>query len=397
MLLSNNSIIIINLCLLTAAIFSMISIVPNKLLNFRVDNWKRKIAVVLAILIGTTIISGIIGRRIDFSPSDEEWEEIYYGRRIIGDSDFKLINQMRHGPFYPVIVPVGDFLYGKDNSAQSISVLFSIISVIMALLAIRVITDKWWPLLPGAILLLFNPIWQRALFIAMGYPAISSFAFTGFILFASLSIRDKQAFNLIGLASFAGIAALTKIEYAILTLVAIVIAAIDLKKIDLKKLIIPSVIIFFAVLPSLASINIQKSADHFCGFETQDGVVSDSINKMIELPIIRSLEESVKLIGGWRFSLAYLIDDLPTIIKYWFRPETIILSFVAVTGIIFFIMKMNRSGLAASASFLIITAVYAADCATYVPRFAAPHITFVVIAAVGALYYVSTIYEENKK
>ncbi len=398
MILSNGFLIVFAVVASAIAFFSLAYIFPNKITDFlKTDSYIKKVIATLFIFIILIVLSGLIGPKIDFFPNDEEWEEVYYARQIENSSGLQLSRHMRHGFFYVSSTIFGDSLYGRENGPAAMNMLFLLVSVLIAGISIKKLSGSIWLAIAGSLLIALNPIWLSRTLIFSGYPAMISFAFSGFILFAILSAKGNKIAHYAGMLSFAGIASAGKIEYAILFLIAIAIIALGLEKKEYKKSIFAGMMTIAMIIPSIAIISRQKDSDQFCGTEAQVGVVSENIERITDSFLVAPIESAVKKIGGWRFSLSYLMDDFSRIIQYWLKPELMIIAIMAIAGIIVSAVKKDKGAIAASTSFVLITATYAADCANYVPRFAAPHIIFAVIMAVLAISYLIRFGESSGK
>ena len=361
--------------------------------------WER-LLFVLAVLLMIFSFSWIFSYQPEFNPSDEEWEEAYYAKELsTPDSGFDLIQRSRRGPLYPVTLYLTGYAVGIESAPKTLNNIAIVLTVIFLWIAIYKLTGKKWLATIGIILLVFNPIWWRWSFLLNGYPALMSCLLSGWAMFLILFIKDKKIPNFIGMISFLSLLQLGKIEYTILVIPTIIAVLASWKTIKRKSAVIMAFII--ATIPGIATIFIQRNAEtlHYCGSESRVGLVSEGIVNFVKTPPISFVDLFIKTVGGWRLSLTYMIDEIPTVIRFWMASELVVFFSAALLGIFF--MIRNKEWKTAGIlwlSFLGVVSIYAADCAIYVPRYATPQIVLVTILVaifINAIWEIKTTKKQS--
>ncbi len=364
--------------LVLMGLFSAGFLFPKKL------EWKRWL-IIAGIIVLVFAASGLM-KSGEFVPSDEEWEEVYLGKTI-GENNDSISKQARRGALYPMLIHWTNGIYEAEKSPVILNNIFVILSVLFVFGAIyKLVGNKLFAFL-GSSLLLLNPIWEKWSIILEGYPAMMGCLLAGWSLFMIAFIREKKIEYFSGIISFSVLLSMGKIEYAIFLVPAIVVAIVSFNKRKIGQSAAMIALSAISLVPSVVfSLGQRRGSVGFCGLESRVGLVSDKINRLIGLPGIDFLETIVKAIGGWRFSLAYLIDDIPTVIGFWMEKDLIMVTVLALIGVTFSLLKKDKAVWITFLSFILIISVYATDCATYVPRYASPQVIIMTILATYALY-----------
>ncbi|HOF50576.1 MAG TPA: hypothetical protein PLH22_02755 [Candidatus Colwellbacteria bacterium] len=386
MIFNNGALVFYAAAIFIAAFASLSSLIPDKLgKRIRIDSWWKKAGILFAIFLLLLFFSNILGQKTGFYPIDEEWEEVYFAKQLISPAGDDIIGHMRHGFFFPAALTFGNVVFGRINGPAAMNAFFLISAVALTGILGAKLSGKTWPGIVASLLLVLNPAWLYGTAIFSGYPSIMSFSLAGFALFSVLSVKKKKLIDYLGMIAFAGMAFAAKIEYGVLFAVVGVAILMGFERKEWKKsLLVATMALIFALIPA-ASIANTKEGDQFCGSEAQVGLVSEKIEKAIDSSIVVPFERMVKAIGGWRFSIAYTLDDIPRVIDYWTRKELLPLSLIAVLGIVFGIFKKDKGILIATFAFLATMLVYMTDCANYVQRFAIPNITIAAAIAGTAI------------
>lgn len=386
MIFNNGVLVFSAAAIFIVAFASLSSLIPNKLgKRIRIDSWWKKAGILFAIFVLLLFFSNILGQKTGFYPVDEEWEEVYFAKQLTSPTGDDIVGHMRHGFFFPAALAFGNVVFGRINGPAAMNAFFLISTVILTGILGAKLSGKTWPGIVVSLLLVLNPAWLYGTAIFSGYPSIMSFSLAGFALFAVLSVKKKELIDYLGMIAFAGMGFAAKIEYGVLFVVVGIAILMGFERKEWKKsLLVATIALIFALIPA-ATIANTKEGDQFCGSETQVGLVSEKIEKAIDSSIVVPFERMVKAIGGWRFSIAYTLDDIPRVIDYWTRKELLPLSLITVLGIVFGIFKKDKGILIATFAFLATTLVYTTDCANYVQRFAIPNITIAAAIAGTAI------------
>ncbi|HOB89815.1 MAG TPA: glycosyltransferase family 39 protein [Candidatus Colwellbacteria bacterium] len=383
MIFNNGTLIFSAAAIFIVAFASLSSLIPDKLgKRIKIDSWWKKAGILLLIFVLLLVFSNILGQKTGFYPSDEEWEEAYFAKQLIDPSSEAIVGRMRHGFFFPAVFVFGNTVFGKINGPATINAFFLISAVILTGILAAKLSGKTWPGIVASLLLALNPAWLYGTAVFSGYPTLMSFCLSGFTLFAVLAVKEKKFIDYLGMITFAGMAFAAKIEYGVLFAVVGIAILMGFDRKEYKKSLLVAAIALIFILVLTTTIVNMREGDQFCGSEAQVGLVSQKIEKAVGSSIIRPFERIVKKIGGWRFSIAYTLDDIPRVIDYWTRKELLPISLIVILGIFFGIFKKDKGILIATVAFMATTLVYMTDCANYVQRFAIPNIT--IAAAIAA-------------
>ena len=322
-----------------------------------------------------------------FNASDCEWMEFNVARNLLlGDES--AFNQLPDRIVSPVILAFGFRIFGFNPLVASLLNLFlAVLSIFLIFLLSQIIFDNEKISLFSSFIYAFAPLTLVYTSLRMGDPTTVGFFLLLFVITAILSFRHhKFSLHILTLVFFT-LASQTKLEYFILIFPYIICFIVfkEYKHFSYKKVIILIILFFIFSSPFFVSnIHFRKSCvSGWCGYPSQT-FHSGKIYSYT-LPLTGVLDKVIKTLGNERFSINYLIYDIPNFVKFWFSQRFIFVSSLIFSGMLFSFKRYKKETLFIFLSFLFISVVYLADCIFYEERLAVPTYGLIIVFAGFAL------------
>ena len=364
------------------SLLSLVLIWTNR--RIFVDLFKNINKVSLLILVLITIVFVLIcafeGLNFKFfNASDAEWMEINAAKQLsLGNFTEQLQDRM----VFPLILALGFRIFGLNPLVASFLNLFlAVLSIFLVFTLTQIVFKNEKASLLSAFIFTFTPFTLIFTSLRMGDPTVVGFFFLLFIIAAILAFRyHRLSLHILTLIFFA-LVSQTKLEYFILIFPYVFCFIIfkEYKHIPFKKIIILIVLFFLFCLPFFAGNDHfrKTSVSGWCGYPSQtfhNGKVYS-----YTLPLTVPLDRVLKFLANGRFSINYLVYDMPNFLRLWFSKQFVFISLFIILGIIFAFKEHKKEALFILFSFLSISIVYLADCIFYETRLAIPSYGPIVI------------------
>jgi len=316
-----------------------------------------------------------------FNASDREWRELNVAKNLLS-GDKNALFEFPEKKVSPLILAFGFRIFGFTPLVASLVNLFlAVLSIFLVFILAQTIFKNEKISLASSFIYAFNPFTLVFSSLRMGDPTTVGFFLLLFAITVILSFRyHKLSLHILTLAFFA-LTVHTKPEYFILIFPYIFCFIIlkEHKHLSFNKIIILIILFFLFSFPFFVSnIHFRKSyALGWCGSPSQtfhNGKIY-SYNH----PITEPLDKIIRFLANGRFSINYLIYDVPNLIKFWFSKGFILTSFLALFGVLSAFKKHRKETIFIILVFLSISTVYLADCIYYETRLAVPNFGLVVI------------------
>ena len=340
------------------------------------------------ILISFVLICVFNGLNLEFfNASDCEWMEFNVARNLLlGDES--AFNQLPDRIVSPIILAFGFRILGFNPLVASLLNLFlAVLSIFLVFLLSQIIFNNEKISLFSSFIYAFAPFTLVYTSLRMGDPTTVGFFLLLFVITAILSFRHHKFSLYILTLIFFALASQTKLEYFILIFPYIFCFIIfkEYKYLSYKKIVV--LIILFLLFSSpffISNIHFRKSCvSGWCGYPSQT-FHSGKIYSYT-LPLTGAIDKVIKTLANERFSINYLVYDMPNFVKFWFSNNFVFVSSLIFLGMLSSFRRYKKETLFIFLSFLFISVVYLADCIFYEERLAVPTYGLIIVFSGFAL------------
>ena len=346
------------------------------------DISRNSLLILILISIVFVLICAFSGLNFKFfNACDSEWRELNAAKNLLS-GDRYVFNQIPDRIVSPLILAFGFRIFGSDPLVASLLNLFlAVLSIFLVFILAQIVFKNEKVSLLSSFIYAFTPFTLVFTSLRMGDSTTVGFFLLLFVITAILSFRyHRLSLHILTLIFFA-LVSQTKLEYFILIFPYIFCFIIfkEYKHLPLKKIVVLIILFFLFSFPFFVSnSHFRKSfVSGWCGHPSQtfyDGEIHS-----YTLPLTGFLDKIIKFSANARFSINYLIYDIPTFIRFWFSKALIFVSLLIFLGILFAIKKYKKETIFILFLFLSISMVYLADCIFYEERLAIPSFGPIVI------------------
>jgi hypothetical protein len=373
--------------------------INRKILVNLLKNTNRNTLIILILLILCFVL--IIGFNFrSFSPSDQEWEELNNAKNLLSE-DKNVFNHQRYGLIYPLSLFISFKIFGFTQYAASyLNFILAASSMFLVFVLSKVIFKIDSIAIFSTVIYILTPLILLYTALKMGFPTIIGFFLLLVILASILSFRYHRLSLYILALLLIALASQVKPEYFILVFPFVLCFLIfkEYKFLSLKKIIILILLFLLFSVPFFVK-NAQfkeESASEWCGYPSQ--TFYDGKRWSYDLPIMSHLDKILRPLTNNRFSMNYLIYDLPNFIKFWSSehfffvlPFLLLGIFVALKG------RYKKETIFILFTFFFISFVYLADCAFYEERYAmATYGPMVIFSGLGINFLQTKLFRRKK-
>ncbi len=342
----------------------------------------------LAIIIAFSLLCIFKGFNFkSFIPSDQEWEILEQAQKLtIGE---QILRHSRYGLVYTLLLSFLFKIFGFNFLVASImNFVLSVLSIFLVFALSQAIFKKEKISLIATFFYTFTPLVFVFSSFQMGHPTIISF----FLLLTSLACVlyfQHHTIDLLVLSvSLIALTSQIKPEYFALIFPFIFCFLLfkEYKKISFKKiLIVFSLFLVFSFPYFIQNAQFKESFSFgWCGTPSQ--VYYEGEEHSYSSPIADQIDPILKSLTNERFSINYLIYDLPNFFAFWTINSFSIIPILALVGFIFGYKKYRKEFSFLFLTFLLINTFYLIDCAFFESRYAIPTYGILVVFAGFGLY-----------
>jgi hypothetical protein len=357
-------------------------------------------ALLLLLIITFSLLSAFAGFNFkSFIPSDQEWEILEQAKELaLGKQVFA---HLRYGLFYPLLLSFGFRLFGFNPLVASVmTFVFGILSILLVFALSRAVFKNDKVSLLSSSIYAFTPLVFAFTSLQMGFPAVATFFLLSFLLTTILYFQHHKTSLLALSLLLLVLTSQIKPEYFIL-IIPFGICFFLFK--EYKKVSIPIILgltIIFLIFSIPYFIKNAQLKEGFkagwCGAPSQ--VFYNGEAHSYNLPLTKYLDPVLKFLSNNRFSINYLIYDVPNFVKFWTFRSFIFISILILIGILFSFKKYPKESVFLLLVFFSISFLYMADCAFYETRYVIPTYGLVVIfAGFGLNFMAEKITQFTKK
>ena len=337
----------------------------------------------LAIVIAFSLLCIFKGFNFkSFIPSDQEWEILEQAKDLTTGE--QILRHSRYGLVYPLFLSFLFKIFGFNLLTASImNFILAILSIFLVFALSQAIFKKEKISLITTFFYTFTPLVFVFSSFQMGHPTIISF----FLLLTSLVCVlyfQHHTINLLILSiSLISLIGQIKPEYfaLILPFTFCFLLFKEYKKVSFKKIII----VFFLFLIFSSPYFIQNF--HFkesfslgwCGAPSQAFYEGEEC--FYDTPIANKIDPILQFFTNKRFSMNYLIYDLPNFFAFWTLSSFNIIPIFALMGLVFGYKKYWKEFSFLSLVFFLINTTYLIDCAFFESRYVIPTYGILIIFA----------------
>ncbi|XOA42793.1 MAG: ArnT family glycosyltransferase [Candidatus Nealsonbacteria bacterium] len=358
---------------------------------------KVTLLILILIAIAFVLVCAFWGLNFKFfNACDREWRELSVASNLLSGNESAL-SQFPEKKVPSLMLALGFRIFGFNPLIASLMNLFlAVLSIFLVFVLAQVVFKNEKVSLASSLLYAFNPFTLVFTSLRMGDSTTVGFFLLLFAITAILSFRyHKLSLHILTLAFFA-LTVHTKPEYFILIFPLIFCFIIFKEYIYFspKKIIILIILFFLFSLPFFVSnIHFRESyALGWCGTPSQ--TFHNGKIYSYSQPITEPLDKIIRFLTNGRFSINYLIYDIPNFIKFWSSKGFVLTFSLILFGSLSAFKKHKKESLFIFSLFLSISTVYLADCIYYETRLAIP--TFGPIVIFSGLA-VSLLSEKIKK
>ena len=337
------------------------------------DISRNSLLILILISIVFVLICAFSGLNFKFfNACDSEWRELNAAKNLLSGNKYAF-NQIPDRIVSPLILAFGFRIFGFNPLVASLLNLFlAVLSIFLVFILAQIVFKNEKVSLLSSFIYAFTPFTLVFTSLRMGDSTTVGFFLLLFVITAILSFRYHRLSLYILTLIFFALASQTKLEYFILIFPYIFCFIIfkEYKHLSLKKIVVLIILFFLFSFPFFISNDHFRKAtvSGWCGYPSQafyDGEIHS-----YTLPLTGFLDKIIKFSANGRFSINYLIYDIPTFIRFWFSKALIFVSLLIFLGILFAFKKHKKEILFILFSFLSISVVYLADCIFYETRLA---------------------------
>ena len=386
-----NNIQFLSIELIVAAFFvALISFWLERKIFFKLFEkvTKTDFAILLFIIILFSLLCVLKGFNFkSFIPSDQEWEILHQAKELLAGNE--VFYHLRYGLVYPLFLSLTFFLFGINPLVASVlNFILSVLSIFLVFLLSQAIFRKKKISLISSFLYAFCPLVFVFTSFRMGFPALLSFFLLLITLVGVLFFQYHKINLFVLLITLVALIGQIKPEYFIL-IFPIILAFLffkEYKRIPFNEVVV--VILFFLLFSIPYFVQNYRFKQIFnsnwCGMPTQ--VFYNMEEHFYSVPFANQIDPIIRNLSNERFSISYLVYDLPNFVKFWSTNSFNVIFVFTCLGFLMALKKHKKEALFLFSLFSFLSALYLADCAFFETRYAITTYGLIVSLASFGIY-----------
>jgi len=343
--------------------------------------------VLIIILFAFSLLISIFGLSFSSSVvSDDEWELLVSAKNFLEGN--LIIHQLKYGILYPLLLAIGFLIFGTHCVVASVmNFIFGVLSIVLVFAITQLMFKNEKVSLITTSIYTFTPLVFMFTGYWIGFPMMLSFFLLLFTLTSLLFFKyHKVSLLILSLLLFVLISQI-KPEYFILIVPFILCFLIyrEYKAIAFKKLFLIGLVLFVLLTPYFIRNVIFKEAysQTFCG-----NISQITENQIVYFPLSKYIDPTLKTLVNNRFSLNYLLGDIPNFTKFWTSKSLRFVFPFILVGILIGFINHRKETFFVVLSSLSLSLLYLADCACLETRYIFPIYPLLVTFSGYGLFFI---------